>query len=82
MADYCTLWPEGNWSHCCKAHDIAYELGTGKIAADLELITCVAQQSQIMGVVMGAGVLTFGWLFYYKRKTNGLTRRDKNTSRK
>ena len=79
VTDYCKLWPEGTWAHCCKAHDLAYELATGRIEADIELAKCVAQSNPLMGVVMGAGVIAFGWFFYKRKKSNGLNRRDKNT---
>lgn len=42
MSDYCTLWPEGWWSACCQAHDAAYGAGTDRMAADIDLLRCVA----------------------------------------
>ena len=40
--DYCTLWFEGWWAHCCAAHDQAYAEQVGQAAADAQLFTCVA----------------------------------------
>lgn len=39
--DYCTLWFEGWWAHCCEAHDLGYALETGKALADDALFSCV-----------------------------------------
>ena len=70
--DYCTLWPDGIWSHCCKAHDQAYSaleyiadfsiLMMAKSRADLALGQCVAETgNEIMGAIMALGTLIFGW---------------------
>ena len=67
--DYCTLWPDGSWGHCCKAHDLAYETGVpSKAMADWELWVCVAQQSPVMASIMLVGVSTFGFLFWKRKK--------------
>lgn len=69
---HCTLWPGRigalDWSACCAAHDIAYEAGLPRLAADLDLARCVAAVSPAMAGVMLAGVAAFGWLFYRRRK--------------
>ena len=41
--DYCTLFPEGWWAHCCAAHDNAYAAQVGQSLADGQLLYCVAQ---------------------------------------
>lgn len=68
MTDYCTLFPEGWWAHCCKAHDAAYAAQIGKELADEYLLLCVASSggalSWLIGSVMFAGVTLFGWRFY------------------
>lgn len=40
--DYCTIFPEGWWSHCCAAHDAAYAAQAARSAADMDLLRCVA----------------------------------------
>lgn len=40
--DYCTLFPEGWWAHCCQAHDSNYADQIGKALADALLRECVA----------------------------------------
>ena len=71
-SDHCTLWPDrlfgSDWSHCCAAHDLAYITQADRITADFELARCVMALNWPMGVVMGAGVLAFGWLFYAKNR--------------
>lgn len=75
MTDYCTLWPEGWWASCCKAHDDAYLAQAGKALADSDLLVCVAQSaptpvlaaaSAVVGLVMYVGVRAFGSRFYRK----------------
>ena len=75
--DYCTLFPEGWWSHCCALHDLAYESQAGRAVADTALFQCVADSgsttlllgvSGLIGGVMYLGVLTFGRYFYNKAK--------------
>ena len=75
MPDYCTLWPEGVWAHCCKAHDLAYSLGsTSKLQADAELAKCVADTGYpIMGIIMGVGTALGGWFFYKRKGTKKCT---------
>ena len=41
--DYCTLWLEGWWAHCCQAHDTGYVRQIGQAAADNQLFLCVIQ---------------------------------------
>ena len=76
--DYCTLWFEGFWSSCCKAHDLAYEVGVLRSIADSDLATCVAHiaTTPSTGIIaagaaglMYLGTRLFGWKFY-KPKQN------------
>jgi hypothetical protein len=63
--DYCTLWPDGVWSHCCQAHDRAYAIGVNKLDADVALAQCVAATgNDDMGIIMLLGVLIFGGIPY------------------
>jgi hypothetical protein len=68
VTDYCTLWPEGWWAHCCQAHDLAYAAQSGKAAADSALWQCVATSGEpaswVIGAVMFVGVTVFGRRFY------------------
>lgn len=71
VADYCTLFIEGSWGHCCQVHDKAYETQVPKRQADLELYTCVKEASPsgltwIIAALMFAGVSLFGRKFYKK----------------
>lgn len=77
VMDYCTLFPEGWWGHCCEAHDVAYAAQVGQLLADTELMLCVATAgggwlapvSAAVGVVMYIGVRTFGRRWYNRAKT-------------
>lgn len=67
--DYCTLFPEGWWAHCCKAHDADYAAQIGKALADERLWQCVAggdPLSWLVGGLMFAGVALFGRKYYKK----------------
>lgn len=74
--DYCTMFPEGWWPHCCQMHDIAY--GVLRRQADLDLMQCVsnsavdnpfaAAASVAIAGTMYIGVRLFGWRFW-KRKS-------------
>ena len=75
--DYCTLWLEGFWSSCCKAHDLAYEVGVPRADADADLATCVALIAETPGgawiAVTAAGLMfvgtrLFGWKFYKPKR--------------
>lgn len=76
--DYCTLFPEGWWAHCCAAHDAAYAAQVARDVADKALLQCVAASatsspalavvSAVVGVVMFVGVRLAG-RFFYKDKT-------------
>lgn len=69
MADNCTGWFEGTWTHCCAAHDLSYaNPAIDRLTADIELARCVAATSggPIMGSVMFVGVALFGWFFRRK----------------
>lgn len=68
MADNCTLWPEGTWTHCCAMHDRRYanKRLTRKQADEL-LFRCVQKKSNTaMAYIMYAGVRAFGWWWYDK----------------
>ena len=73
--DYCTLWFEGFWSDCCKAHDLAYDTQIPRAIADADLATCVvlaaySPGAALVGVIaagiMFIGVRVFGWKYYKK----------------
>lgn len=67
----CTFFPEGNWTECCKAHDLAYETQMPKSEADIALFQCVKESGGLgyglIAALMLAGVSTFGLMFYKKR---------------
>lgn len=77
--DYCTLWPEGWWAHCCAAHDAAYAAQVARDVADKALLQCVvasatsspalAVVSAVVGTVMYVGVRLAGRFFYNKAKS-------------
>ena len=62
--DYCTLFPDGWWAHCCAAHDAAYAAQAARSVADMDLLRCVAASatsspalavvSAVVGVAMMA----------------------------
>lgn len=56
--DYCTLWFEGWWAHCCEAHDSDYSAQIGQVVADGKLLACVA--SSLPGAVVDNPVLALG----------------------
>lgn len=70
--DYCTMFPEGWWAHCCEAHDLAYSAQVDRLAADLDLFQCLAATgdawmyaaSVAIGGLMFLGVRVFGGRFY------------------
>lgn len=79
--DHCTLFPEGWWGHCCRQHDIAYDLNINRFQADVELLQCVVGTvpesltdytligggaSLIIGLIMFIGVRTLGSFFFKK----------------
>ena len=73
MADYCTAFPEGSWSGCCRLHDLAYaDSLTAKLSADLDLVRCVADAGGWpVAILMGAGVILLGlpwWVAARKRR--------------
>lgn len=69
VTDGCTLWFDGAWRHCCDAHDLAYSQFADKLQSDLDLALCVAKTGHgAVALVMLAGVLLFGWLFYPKKR--------------
>lgn len=72
--DHCTLWLEGWWAQCCKAHDAGYTGLVDRSIADWELLLCVATSgpwwafpaSVLVAVCMFLAVRAFGWYFYSK----------------
>lgn len=70
--DYCTLWFEGWWAHCCAAHDLGYASGElPQAVLDAVLRACVADSGAwwLSAPIAGAmyiAVRVFG-RFYYKR---------------
>jgi hypothetical protein len=75
--DYCTLFPEGWWAHCCQAHDLAYANQVSRAVADLDLFWCVmdsAPNTLLLGAtmlisgLMYLGVTVFGNYFYKRAK--------------
>ncbi len=56
VSDGCSLWPDGDWGQCCKAHDWAYWQGGtywDRVHADAQLGECVGGP---MGWLMSVGV--------------------------
>lgn len=69
MTDDCTWWWEGAWSHCCRAHDLAYAGDGPRLAADWALAKCVASTGYPgMAAIMFVGVALFGWWFRRRGK--------------
>ena len=72
--DYCTFFPDMNFSHCCEAHDLAYASIDNKFISDIELFSCVLQSAPegmgfmygAISVIMFSGVSIFGIFFYAK----------------
>ena len=65
--DYCTMYPEGGWAHCCKSHDRRYaSTRLTKLQADILLYRCVKKVSVVNAVIMFVGVSVFGHCNYYK----------------
>ena len=70
--NYCTLFFEGSWGHCCEVHDKAYETQVDKGKADIDLYNCVREADPealtwVVAALMFAGVSLFGSRFYRKR---------------
>ena len=61
--DGCTHWFDGDWRHCCDAHDAAYDTGLVTLQIHVELGQCVAQTSGglVLGVLMMAAT-SIWWL--------------------
>lgn len=85
MQDYCTLWPDSlfnrNWSHCCKQHDVAYDLGVDRALADDVLAACVAQVTNWpwFAFVMFCGVSVFGRVAWHRAKKKRLKQAASST---
>jgi len=63
VKDYCTAWFEGNWGHCCQAHDFHYSTMStvSRFQADKYLYQCVKQKSKPIAILMFLGVRVLGW---------------------
>lgn len=69
VLDGCTGWFDGNWRHCCDAHDIAWAQGADFFGSNIDLAVCVAQTGNpIVALIMLAGVTFIGWILYYSKK--------------
>lgn len=80
MMDYCTLFPEGWWAHCCQIHDNDYTAQIGQALADERLWQCVANSADgtlvsaasiVLASVMWCGVRVFGRRYYRKAGEGG-----------
>lgn len=59
------LWMD--WSHCCRAHDIAYTAGGesfDRLQADFILGQCVWLEAGPVGPLMAVACAVFGWIFF------------------
>ena len=70
--NYCTFFFEGSWTHCCEAHDKAYELQEPKGQADVDLFNCVREADPtaitwLVALLMLGAVSLFGARFYKKK---------------
>ena len=76
--DYCTLFPDGNWSDCCEQHDDDYKYGeVTKREADSYMKECIiASGHPTIAEVMYEGVSVFGWLPWFNHRRRNL-KRDK-----
>lgn len=64
--DHCTMFPDGDWNHCCQKHDADYLMQVDRTQADLELLFCVAEVNTPVAVIMFIGVSLMGWIWYKK----------------
>lgn len=69
-SDGCSLFPDGDYRHCCIAHDLTYFAGgsrSERLTADNKLYKCVASQKgwwhKLVAPVMWAGVRIGGVSF-------------------
>ena len=71
--NYCTAYPEGTWSSCCKLHDRRYlNKRLTKYQADKLLFRCVRRKSNIFNAaIMFIGVTVGGNWNYYKAQNKG-----------
>lgn len=69
MPDGCTYFFDGDWRHCCDAHDAAYASHTVSAWSHVDLGLCVAQTSggPVLGAFMAAATLLW-WIFKNKGK--------------
>lgn len=67
MSDGCTLWPDGDYGHCCEAHDAVYHRTRSwrqRWRADWRLFLCVRDQGRpVTAAVMLLGVLVLGPIY-------------------
>ena len=69
MKDHCTMFFDGCWSECCKAHDKAFEVGSSKYKADKSLYNCIREKGHpYMAALALLGVSTFGWFWWIKAR--------------
>ena len=68
--DWCTLWPDGGWGHCCYAHD---QTGVN-LQSNLDLFDCVWLVSPGMAIVMFAGVMTLGYIYRTIQDISGMAK--------
>ncbi|MDP9249384.1 MAG: hypothetical protein M3M85_02675 [bacterium] len=66
-SDVCSRWPDGEWGSCCMEHDIKYWCGgetSDRLAADLEIQSCINKIKPGMGTLMFWGIRAGGtpWL--------------------
>lgn len=76
--NHCTFFFEGfskeyTWTHCCAAHDKAYELQEPKGQADIDLFNCVREADPevltwVVAALMFGAVSLFGSRFYRNTK--------------
>lgn len=68
--DGCSLFPDGDWVHCCTIHDKAYWMGGShedRLKADFNLKECVV----INGDQMERPIL--GWFIYFGVRIGGVS---------
>jgi len=76
MGKYCTGWFDGNYGHCCAAHDDSYIIlrEKSKFQYDLGLFKCVWKKNKFQAVVMFIGLtvipISYYYWFKYKKDRN------------
>lgn len=65
----CSFFPEGEYTSCCNAHDMAYLFGKSRSIADLELRKCIIRCGKpITAWIVWIGVRLFGYPFWILAK--------------